>query len=247
MVESRAPRSSRWTHRPRRSPSLRSPQIFLSRSASCSRCWKLKRRRDRIPIGNSDLFCHGVLVGDPLCATGHHPDSGCAVPRHPRRGGVDVFRRGCGAASATATASRRSWSSRPRRGPRHARYGSRFPTVGSSAAAVRNAAEGSSSASDPGNPKNWCWCPRAVSTSTRGWTASVSSPTRIPGGALAGLRAGARTSGFLPAETRNGWSPGRCVCWLCCAASLVSTFRVCWSPLAPSRVASSSSRLSSRV
>ena len=122
--------------------------------------------------------------------------------------------------------------------------------VGSSAAAARNAsASSSSSASEAGNPKIRCRSPRAVSTSTSGWTASGSSPMRIQVDALAGFRAGAGGSGFLPAGSRSGrplidWVVR---CWLCCAASLVSTFRVCWSPSAPSsRVASSSIRPSSR-
>ena len=62
------------------------------------------RRRGRIPTGGL-LRRHRVSVGDALRTTGYHPDRVCAVRRRPRRGTVAGCHRGCGVASAAATAS----------------------------------------------------------------------------------------------------------------------------------------------
>ena len=101
-------------------------------------------------------------------------------------------------------------------------------SAGSSTAAERNAsASFSSSASDTGNARIRGRWPRAVSTSTKGFTASVASPMRIQADPSP---ASAPESGAVAFSQRISYRSSVIDwvvrCWLCCAASLVSTLRV---------------------
>ena len=78
-------------------------------------------------------------------------------------------------------------------------------SVGSSAAAARNAsASCSSSASDTGNPMIRCWCPRAVSTSTKRLDCIGVIADEDPGGFLAGVRAESCGGESSPSGSRSG-------------------------------------------
>ena len=100
-------------------------------------------------------------------------------------------------------------------------------SVGSSAAAARNAsASFSSSASDTGNPRIRCRWPRAVSTSTNGCDGVGVIADEEPGGsspASAPARVGIFPADLVAASAID-WALR---CWLCCAASLFSTSVVC--------------------
>ena len=135
---------------------------------------------------------------------------------------------------------------RRRRAPRRARCVASDRPLPQRATRRRAA---SSSASDTGNPRIRCRWPRAVSTSTNGWTACGVVADEDPGGSLAGFRAGARSRWISPSGSRSGrprwtgWSVVGCVVPQAWSAHS----RVCWSPPAPSsRAASSSIRPSSR-